>query len=312
MNGFKIVVTAGVFVTLSLLGTLSGCAKGGGQPIPPPVISSGDSASSHLPDTSSLDPVTPPTASNPDLAPASPQAAPLPTAPSYEKAILLFTGMGVSTSDWQSTEQIIQSDGLTYQLVNTAQLNAMSVDEISRFGMILVPGGSGGTIADNLSDATQLNLRKAVQERGVSYLGFCAGAWIAVGPEAPTTAIADYGLALAPGAVLPAFYPGGNTSLEAAMVDTAFADGSHRQLVWWGGPSTPEWKGGVIARYAETGEPAISETWSGKGYVIVSGPHPEAPQSWRGTAGYDSDGLDFDLTIQLIHGALEKKPLVAF
>ena len=100
----------------------------------------------------------------------------------------------------------------------------------------------------------------------------------------------------------------GGKAPTAAMVDVKFADGSVRNLVWWGGPITPEWPGGVIARY-ETGDPAISQTWSGKGFVVVSSPHPEAPQGWRSTAGTDSDGLDDDVAIQLIRAALDQKPL---
>jgi hypothetical protein len=132
-----------------------------------------------------------------------------------------------------------------------------------------------------------------------------------VGPEATGTATASYGMAVAPGRVLDAFYPNDDTSLIAAMVPVKFADGTSRQMVWWGGPTTPEWSGGVVARYS-TGEPAISETFSGKGYVVISGPHPEAPQGWRATAGYDSDGLDYSVAIAMINAAITRQPLTAY
>ena len=108
---------------------LSGC---NGQDAPTP-----DFASSTLPDTSAADPSNPPV----DKAPA-----PAPEPPSYTTDVLLFNGTGVSTSDWQSTEQILKSQGLSYRLVNSAQLNAMSLDQIASFGVIVVPGGSGGTM----------------------------------------------------------------------------------------------------------------------------------------------------------------------
>jgi hypothetical protein len=128
--------------------------------------------------------------------------------------------------------------------------------------------------------------------------------------EAETDATASYGMAVAKGQILSLYYPDGQLP-AAAMVDVSFADGSHRDLVWWGGPSTPEWSGGVVARYKD-GKPAISETWSGKGYVVISGPHPEAPQGWRATAGNDSDGLDYDIAIAMMNAALKKQPLPAF
>jgi len=249
---------------------------------------------SGLPDSSTQDP------SNPK-----------PSSPSYSTQVLLFNGTGVSTSDWQSTESIIKNQGWSYQLVNSAELNAMSLEELSNFGVIIVPGGYGGTITSNLTTAARLRIRQAVRDYGVGYVGFCAGAWVAVGPEAEGRTVAGYGLAVAQGSVLPSYYPGGNSSLTAAMVPVTFPDGSSRQLVWWGGPSTPEWSQGVVGRYS-TGQPAISETWAGKGLVVISGPHPEAPQSWRATAGTDSDGLDYKIAINMIQAAMNRQPLATY
>ncbi len=260
----------------------------------------GSPESANLPDTSLSDTVNPrlPTQSG---APHS----------GYSTAVLLFNGSGVSTSDWQTTEGLIQSMGLSYDLVNTAQLNAMSLDQIASYGVMVVPGGSGGTIYKSLSEATRLKVRQAVRDYGMGYVGFCAGAWVAVGPESDTDQTASYGFAVAEGAVLPSWFPNGNTSLTAAVVPVTFSDGSQRQLVWWGGPSTPEWSRGVVARYSN-GIPAISQTRSGKGFVVISGPHPEAPQSWRATAGTDSDGLDYELAKSMIQAALAQAPLAAY
>jgi hypothetical protein len=280
-----------------------------------------DQSNSILPDTAQVDPPNPPInplptpssspTSTPTAGPGEPTIEiPKPEEHAFATDVLLFNGTGVSTSDWQTTEEIVKDHGWSYKLVNSAQLNAMSLDEISNFGVIIVPGGSGGTITSALTTSTRLRVRQAVRDRGVSYVGFCAGAWVAVGPEAETTGVASYGLALAKGAVLDLYLPGG-IEPTAAMVDVTFSDGKARDLVWWGGPSTPEWKNGVVARY-ENGEPAISETWAGKGYVVISGPHPEAPQSWRGTAGYDSDGLDYDIAIQMITAALKKAPMPTY
>jgi len=256
-----------------------------------------------LPDSSLEDP------KNPPVTVEVPNATP--DQRSYTIDALIFNGTGVSVSDWQNTEIIVKSLGMNYHLANSAQLNAMTLDEIASFGLIIVPGGSGGTITGNLTTATRLNVRKAVRDRGVGYVGFCAGAWVAVGPEADTDQTAGYGMAVAKGDVLPYFWPDGNSSLVAAMVPVSFPDGSSRELVWWGGPSTPEWSDGVVARY-KNGSPAISQTRSGKGFVVISGPHPEAPEGWRLTAGNDSDGLDYDIAIDMIKAAIHQRPLQAF
>lgn len=232
--------------------------------------------------------------------------------PSAQTDVLIYNGIGVSTSDWQATENIVQGQGWSYQLVNSTELNAMSLDQIASFGVIVVPGGSGGTIASNLTPAARLNLRKAIRDRGVGYVGFCAGAWVGVGPEALGDATASYGFAIAPGSVLSVYWPGGNSNLTAAMVPVTLASGTTRQLVWWGGPSTPEWTpeqgGSVLGRYA-TGEPAISQIRSGAGQVIISGPHPEAPQGWRATAGNDPDGLDQFIAAAMMDSARTAIPL---
>lgn len=271
----------------------------------------GDPQVSVLPDSSVQDPVnpTPEPTSTPAPTP-TPSPTTTPVGRSYSKDVLLFNGTGVSASDWQTTESIIQGQGLSYQLVNSAQINAMTLDEIADFGVIVVPGGSGGTIYSNVTADARLRIRQAVRERGVGYVGFCAGAWVAVGPEAETTQTASYGFAIAKGSVLSMFYPNGQAP-TAAMVDVTFSDGGVRNLVWWGGPITPEWTGGVVARY-DTGKPAISQTFAGKGLVVISGPHPEAPQSWRSTAGSDSDGLDYDIAIAMFNAALKQQPLATF
>jgi glutamine amidotransferase-like uncharacterized protein len=272
-----------------------------------------------LPDTSVSDPKNDGSGdiigqSTPPVSPPTQSPTPEPTVlpkPVFSVDVMLFNGVGVSTSDWQTTEKIVKTRGWSYRLVNSAALNLMSVDDMASFGVIIVPGGSGGTITSNLTTDTRLRIRQAVRERGVSYVGFCAGAWVAVGPEAETTKVASYGLAVAKGNVLGAYYPNGNTSLTAAIVKVGFPTGVTRSLVWWGGPYTPEWSNGVIARYSD-GRPAISETWAGNGYVVISGPHPEAPEGWRATAGYDPDGLDYDIAIQMIDAALRKQALPTF
>lgn len=281
-----------ILILIAMLSMLSACNA----------PESNDTAASNaptttLPDTSNSDPSNPPPANGDETN-------------SYTTDVLLFNGVGISTSDWQTTEQILKSNGFTYRLANSSQLNAMSLDQITSHGVMIFPGGYGNQISNGLTQATRLRLREAVRVHGVGYVGFCAGAWVAVDPEVDLDQVASYGFGIAEGAHLNLYHPNGSTP-TADMVDVTFADGSHRDLVWWGGPYTSEWTNGVVARY-KTGEPAISQTWAGKGFVVVSGPHPEAPQGWRNTAGSDSDGLDYDIAVDMIKAALNKQPLPAF
>jgi len=261
-----------------------------------------NSGDNGLPDSSSSDP------SNPELQNllASGNGS-----RNYSTQVMLFNGTGISTSDWQTTEIIIKGAKLTYQLVNSAQLNAMTLDQMTSFGLMIFPGGYGNQITNGLTAATRINVRAAVRERGVSFFGICAGAFVIQNTEPKAGQASSYGFALTTGnGIMSEYLPDGLEPV-AAMVPVTFADGTIRQLVWWGGPITPEWTNGVIARY-KTGDPAISETWAGNGFVIAAGPHTEAPQGWRATAGNDSDGLDYDIALKLIMAALNQQPLATF
>lgn len=224
-----------------------------------------------LPDTALTDPTNEPT------------IKPYPPIETASQKILLFNGQGISTSDWQSFQSILKEMNLETETANSAQLEAMTLEQLKQYSLIIVPGGKASTISSGLSGAARLRVRQAVRDFGVSYLGICAGAWAAVGTQANSNAVAD-------------------------VVPVQFADGRSRQLVWYGGPATPEWAGGVVARYSD-GKAAISQAYSGKGFVVLSGPHPEAPQGWRNTAGNDPDGLDYDITKELIVSALNRQPM---
>ena len=255
------------------------------------------------PTISPVDPVNP--IPDPEKDPAAGDSG---TPPVKKTDVLLYNGAGVDTSDWQNTEKLLARAGYTYRLVNATEINAMSLDELTRFRMFLIPGGYGGTIYRNISESARLRIRRAVREEGVGYLGICAGAWVGVGPEAGTWETADYGFAVARGRQLELFRDGGD---NVSMQMVTFADGTSRSLVLWGGPITPSWSGGVVARYS-TGDPAISQTYAGSGFVIVVGPHPEAPLDWRNETGPDPDGLDYAVTYRLIDSVLNRVPLQTY
>jgi hypothetical protein len=238
---------------------------------------------------------------------ASPLEATRPqtTRSGYNTDVLIYAGDAAAYGDPEALTEIAKSRGMTSKAVTSAELNQMSLDDLSKFGVIAWPGGYAGVMSDSLTQQTRDNIQKAVKERGVGFVGICAGAFIAVSPDTKS------GLSVVTASELP-YYHLEDEGTDDAMVGVNFTQGSGRQLIWWGGPSLPEWKGGVIARYSDTKQPAIAETWSGNGLVILSGPHPEAPEDWRTKLSLtDSDGLDQDYAGQMLEAAAKQQPMTS-
>jgi glutamine amidotransferase-like uncharacterized protein len=233
-----------------------------------------------------------------------------PSQRSWSVDALLFAGSGTWAAEVSSLKSILSARGASYIEVSSAELNAMTLEEISEFGVLIFPGGSGGTQAGSLSSSTKALLRQAVQERGVGYTGFCAGAFIAVAPTPAPGRDVVYGLGVAEGPVLDYYYLE-NQGVTAQMTLLQLADGSTRDVLWYGGPVTPDQPGDVIARYPN-GDASISQLTSGAGLVVISGGHPGVPASSKSAFGLvDSDGLDYELTWSMISAAMNHQRLPA-
>jgi glutamine amidotransferase-like uncharacterized protein len=222
---------------------------------------------------------------------------------SHTTDVLIYAGDSAAFGDPEAIQAIAEARGMTSKSVTSDELNQMSLDQLSQFGVIAWPGGYAGYMSQSLTQQARDTIRRAVQERGVGFVGFCAGAFIAVTPDTRS------GLSVVT-APQPDYYHLENEGTDDAMVNVKFTDGSLHELVWWGGPYLPEWKGGVIARYTDTNQPAIAETWSGNGLVILSGPHPEAPEDWRTKLSLsDLDGLDQNIAGQMLQAAETQQPM---
>ena len=252
-----------------------------------------------------------PAAVNPPIPDPIPPTTPTPTPTGsvpgrlYTTDALIFNGDGAWSSEAVNLEGILKSHGLTYSAVSSAQIDAMTDAQFATYGMFVWPGGSGSQQLSSLTDAARTRIRNAVVDTGLGFVGFCAGAFLAVSP-APASGQAPSWLSLIPQNYLNYYYLE-NQGVTAAMTLETFADGTQHDLVWYGGPVTPNIAGGIVAKYP-TGEPAISETKSGNGFVIVSGVHPASPALGIG----DTDGLDFDVAWSLLHATLTQTPLPAF
>lgn len=226
--------------------------------------------------------------------PAYAGAVPAPT-------VLLYNGTGSSPTDVIAIKNILTAMNLKYDLVDSRALNAMTQTKLNNYKLIIFPGGNSIEMGNSLTKAATAAVKRAVTQGGVSYLGFCAGAFMA---ESSTL----YNVFNLAGTWFD-FY-------DANLIDmvwTTFPDGSKRDLVYWEGPYLTTF-GSVIAKFPN-GESAIAESKVGKGFVLVSGVHPEAPEDWRyGMAHSDVDGVSADVTYAgtLIGAAYTKTMLPHF
>ena len=120
---------------------------------------------------------------------------------------------------------------------------------------------------------TSPNDVKAVQavQAGLNYLGICAGGLLAgnAGSNSPNLT----------SGVRVGFYAAVNRGIHKAVVAVSVVGAPAREHYWENGPHFSGW-GAVVGKYPD-GTPAIVEGTSGKGWVILCGVHPEAPENWR-------------------------------
>jgi biotin protein ligase-like protein len=182
--------------------------------------------------------------------------------------VLLFNGIGTSSTDVAAVEAILNKVGLRYTTANSSQMDGMSEAKLRTFKLLIVPGGNSITIGDNLSRTATTNIHNAVQA-GLHYLGICAGAFFG--------GYSEYnGLNLTSGVWFNLYSY--NTAKQ--VVDVRFPNGTVLDIYEQDGPELSGW-GSIVGKYAADGRPAIVEGRSGYGWVILSGVHPEAPASWR-------------------------------
>ncbi len=228
----------------------------------------------------------------------------------YQTGALIYNGASTATGDPEALVEILDSHGLDYQLATSEEMNAMSLEDFSKFGVIIWPGGYAGYMSESLLPSTRALIKQAVREQGVGYVGICAGAFMAISPpallgeEGPA-----WGLSLIPGDILP-YYHLEDKGVEHSLITVESANHSYHTMLWWGGPTLPESPHGVITRYSDTDEPAITQTWAGKGLVLLAGPHPESPEEWPAKLGLtDPDPVNRDITWGMVKAALTQQPM---
>ena len=220
--------------------------------------------------------------------------------PAGEAPILLFNGAGSSADDVAAIEGLLIRNGLNYSTVDSSQLNEISVSQLKEHRLLIVPGGNFIEIGKGLTANASTNIRYAVQN-GLNYLGICAGAFFASNYSGYN------GLNLTAGVRFD-FYSAEGSGVHKAAVAIAIAGRPTQDHYWEDGPQLSGW-GAVIGKYPD-GTSAIAEGTFGKGWVILAGVHPEAPEHWRSGMTFATPAsTDNEYASTLVKAALNKESL---
>jgi FG-GAP-like repeat len=229
-------------------------------------------------------------------------AGPGPACPEYHA--------GVSVPDYFALQRELDAMGLRYDTAtydgdaNTINLNAMTQAQFNAYAVFIVPGGNTDCIVGYWTQTTKQMIQNGVLHGSVSYLGFCAGAFVA-GYRNPALNLT--GLPIQNGWDSFNYYSLYYHSQVAASLEISLASGPTLEMFWDDGPQLSGF-GDTIATYPD-GTPAISET-SSNGFVILSGVHPEATADWMVSDNLSPVGspfqTDFAFAASLINAAVTK------
>jgi hypothetical protein len=184
--------------------------------------------------------------------------------------ILLFNGTGTTPNGVAAIEKILNDRHLDYTTANSAQLNDLTSSQLSAYRLLIVPGGNYLTIGNSLTTNATANVHSAVQG-GLNYLGICAGGILAGNASGNS-------LNLTSGTRFD-FYAVVNQGIHKTNVVITGVGSPGIEHYWEDGPQFTGW-GAVVGKYPD-GTPAMVEGAFGKGWVVLCGVHPEAPENWR-------------------------------
>ena len=217
--------------------------------------------------------------------------------------VLLYNGKGASSSDVSAIEAVLGNLGIRYATADSSELNGMSEAQLGGYKLIIVPGGNSITIGASLTRQTSSAIRGAVAQYGTHYLGICAGAFFG-------------GYSIYNGVDLTAgvpfdFYADEFKGIHVEPVEITRPNDGWLDVYWEDGPQFSGW-GAAVAKFPD-GTPAIVEGQSGKGFVIFTGVHLEAPESWRGSMIFRTPvAVDLAYAGTVIQAALNGTPLPHF
>jgi len=226
------------------------------------------------------------------------------SAPAREPYALIYNGPTADQASTEAISSVVQQLGLTVRYIaNLDDLPTQLGD-----ARVFIIGGTDDDVEPLLQRFTPAlrTTLKTYLRQGGRYLGICGGAYLASLGWPEEDRFVE-GLAL-----VPAQSDGYDQDFEAKIYPVTWL-GETRQMYYQAGPSfalakSPE----TVARlaYFEDRQLAALISTFGAGKVAVSGPHPEAPDSWRAEA-LRGDQMDrnLDLALQLLRELLSDRPV---
>ena len=180
-------------------------------------------------------------------------------------------------------------------------MNSSGVADLRRYRLLIVPGGNFEDMENNLAPATSATIRTAVND-GLNYLGVCAGAFIA--GDSPYNGINLTGVRFR-------FYSVSSQGVRKTAVPISSPDGTTLEHYWEDGPELSGWS--RPDREVSDGTPAVAQGHVGKGWVILAGIHPEAPENWRAGLTFATPAdADHAYAMRLIEAARDGNALTQF
>lgn len=221
-----------------------------------------------------------------------------------EPYALIYNGPTADQASTEAISSIAQQLGLTVRYIANLDDLPTQLGEAKVF----IIGGTDDDVEPLLQRFTPAlrTTLKTYLRQGGRYLGICGGAYLASLGWPEEDRFVE-GLAL-----VPAQSDGYDQDFEAKIYPVTWL-GETRQMYYQAGPSfalaeSPE----TVARlaYFEDRQLAALMSTYGAGKVAVSGPHPEAPDSWRAEA-FKGDQMDrnIDLALQLLRELLSDRPV---
>ncbi len=219
---------------------------------------------------------------------------------------LLFRGPSAWEAEIASLAAALNEAKISFHVLDADEINSLSDSQWKSYQLTLVPGGYAPALSASLSQRTKERMRAAVQTQGMSYIGFCAGAWLAISPPFPSSRERDFGIGFIDGPVLQE----SELSAQGApylITPASLWNNTQRSLLWYGGPNTPEAPQGVLARYPN-GKPAITQLRAGRGILFLSGLHPAITPTVLYALGIlQPEAYAPDLTQTLIQAGIQQR-----
>ena len=240
---------------------------------------------------------------NRQMLPSPTPTIPLPPAVPAAEPVLLYVGTGTSPADVSAIQNVLRTSSIGFATADASGLTALKKEELGGYKLIIIPGGNSITIGDSLSQEVASNIRIAVQHYGTNYLGICAGAFFG--------GLSFHNGVNLTGGVAFNFYADESKGIHKSAVEISFPSSNPLDVYWEDGPQLSGW-GEVVAKFPD-GTPAITQGKSGEGFVVFTGVHLEAPESWRGTLVFgDPASASLDYAATVMQAALNGSSLPHF